>query len=111
MIDCEDQPDSNSRNMEDHYLQNNPLPPSPVCFYPSSELKHSDPHPMIPENQPKPVPLYENVDLLNMPIVTNEMMGFPLGPPTNNMQPPKEKPPPPPIEDFDELALEDVSFI
>lgn len=65
----------------------------------------------------KPIPLYENVDMLNSVAVVsdndaivNEAVKFTIG--INNLQPPKEKPPPPPVEnmpdgaDYSDVVLE-----
>lgn len=57
---------------------------------------------------PQHVPLYENIDMLFSGLaVSNDIVGFPLGPPKNAMEPPKEKPPPPPVDDDD---LNSVSY-
>lgn len=62
----------------------------------------------LPKHVPQHVPLYENIDMLYSGLaVSNDMVGFPLGPPKNAMEPPKEKPPPPPVDDDD---LNSVSY-
>lgn len=67
--------------------------------------KSQEPYYEVPKT--KPIPLYENVDMLHsVPIISDtdvaasEGVKFTLC--LNNLQPPKEKPPPPPVEKIQE---------
>lgn len=72
--------------------------------------------PVIQREPPvtKPIPLYENVELLypNGNTSNNDVLGLSLGRPVSAMLPPKEKPPPPPVDDIGDDELNgDVSTV
>lgn len=65
--------------------------------------KSQEPYYEVPKT--KPIPLYENVEMLHSvavvsdnDAVANDVVKFTIG--LNNLQPPKEKPPPPPVENM-----------
>lgn len=82
-------PDAEDELEEPHYQ----VPKAPIAV--------QEPYYQVPN--PRPVPLYENIEIM----YTSNNQKYPIGSSSTPLEPPKEKPPPPPVDASDSDEEED----